>query len=983
MFIFFQYKFFYKLLACTFLLILSGFTDITNVNAQSRYQVFEQRYFTDDPKANGETDFKGETEWMDTEKRVAFLNKYADYASVFFDNQDLDKKIVEDDEIQHLLEKIKPQPDTHVRKTVLLNGWKTYGYHDGLEELKSQKLKEWEKYDGTDISNGELVLSSTIIKKEIKPLTWRFKLEARVRLAKNSSCKFEFRDKQKTGISIGFNSKGLFTINNSSAIDDLNSGDGFKLSIEGDLTQKRFNCYIDDKLIQDFSLMADTSVNEISDISVVASGNCFIDDIFLFNHTPQESKNYPYVSEVVIDEDFELKPGINNWQTFSFDDAHWKLSDLPAVHGGIREKEESFYLRKKEHVGEFQRAFLQLETLDPGGEVWVNNEVVAVINDRHPHEIEVTKYLKKNQENLFAVRVKPYKLSLPMPHTPTDHYIGWFLGRTKLVLTSKCAIKNAEVFTNKLGKNAVQMHKIGIQYSDPMFFDGSIEINYYPWYPEEGEKISTFTREIKVRPRIEQEFMIEFPVESPKFWSPESPNLYKVEIILKDSNGKPVDDYVVTTGIRTIKQANGQLYINEKPEILNGAQIMGFRTPVETIAKYNRCAPIETIAEEMLMIKKMNANLLRVHVHAEKDTADGINDPRYAEFADQMGIYLIWSTAAFIREGEAWNIDFEGYPKFMKQVINHPSIVIWEASNHPNRFKQHDINDTHDFVRKIYQTIYGADKSRLITPTTSWGHTHYANYYGTLDPEGNSITAVPEFMAELTTRGSQDAYTGYGAEWTKLRKAPEGWAASCLEANEKAYFNFEHEESIGQPNWKLSKGKPWYLVHSYEWGYDEGSIGRHLTFGEWRASQAWQAFSAWESMKKQMLLGYDGFSWCTIRGGANMGTYQKPLIDNLRHPKLAWYTNKMVFQKTWAASNNVDVVYGPDDFIVPVFHHLGNKKTVDLIIELKNQEGKILEEKTYNNIQLQEGRCSPEMKKFRFKFPGNGSFFVVYTVIEK
>ena len=184
-------------------------------------------------------------------------------------------------------------------------------------------------------------------------------------------------------------------------------------------------------------------------------------------------------------------------------------------------------------------------------------------------------------------------------------------------------------------------------------------------------------------------------------------------------------------------------------------------------------------------------------------------------------------------------------------------------------------------------------------------------------------------MAPQVTRGNQDAYSGYGAPWTNIREAPNAWAATCLAAKEKAYFNFEHEESAAQPNWELSKGKPWYLLQSYEWEYDEGSIGRRLTTDEWRASQAWQAFAAWESMKKQILLGYDGFSWCCLHGGANMGTYQKPLIDNLRHPKLAFYIKKMITQRTWAGSHNVDVVYGPDDTITPVINHLGEERKVN------------------------------------------------------
>jgi hypothetical protein len=237
-------------------------------------------------------------------------------------------------------------------------------------------------------------------------------------------------------------------------------------------------------------------------------------------------------------------------------------------------------------------------------------------------------------------------------------------------------------------------------------------------------------------------------------------------------------------------------------------------------------------------------------------------------------------------------------------------------------------------------------------------------------------------MADLVTRGSQDAYSGYGATWTDIRKAPNAWAASCLAAKDKAYFNFEHEESAAQPNWELSKGKPWYLLQSYEWEYDEGSIGRRLTTDEWRISQAWQAFSAWESMKKQVLLGYDGFSWCCLHGGANMGTYQKPLIDNSRHPKLAFYANKMIFQRTWAGSNNVDVVYGPEDKIAPVINHIGKEQKVNLVVTLENLKGNILDKKIFKNIDLQNGHEIKQIEGFRFKNVNNGIYAVVYEIFD-
>ncbi len=961
------------------LLTLSNFS----LRAQILSSTFELRYFTDDPKANGETDFKGESEWMDTDQRIRFLNNYANYASHYFGSPNFDQQIVTIKEVDDVLAKTKPQPLTSIRQTIPLNGWKAYGYKNGQDAIKQKALSKWQSFKGVNIENGLLLMENALVELKIDSLFWRFKIEAKIKIDKIGSCIISLSDNYKPAIVVNLKKGELTTGSDGKTIRmGIDTKNLLKLEIEGDFTQKRFNLIVNGEQLQYYIPMADTTVTAITKLSLQSKETVQMDDFFIFNHIPVNNVYAPYFSTVVLDENFEEKPSIEGWQKIGFEDHYWEEVDLPSVHGGLREKEEDYYLRKKVTVGDFERATLMLETLDPGGEVWINGQVVAVIHNRNPVELDVTQYLKQNNENLIAVRVNPYKMRYPMVHSPSDPYIGWFLGRTSLLLSNKCMIKNVQVHTINVGDPAIQSNKIYIQYNGSGYFQGSIELNYYPWFPVDGNKIATSKREIEVKPQVENEYDIELPVKSPAYWSCNSPILYKIEVILKDKKGLPIDDYVTTTGIRTVEQKNGDFYINGVPEMLNGSQIMGLRTPIETISKNNRCVPANNVAEDLLLIKKMGANMLRMHVHAEKDTTDGINDPRYAEMADQLGIYLIWQTAGWMREGEAWNVDFDGYPKYMKQVYNHPSIVMWEASNHPNRFKTHNTFDTDNYISKIYHVISSADQSRLISPTTFWQHTHYSNYDGTLDYQGNKIQAVPEFMAELVTRGSQDAYTGYGNDWSVLRKAPNRWASSCLQAKDKAYFNFEHEESAGQPNWNLCKGQPYYLLQSYEWNYDEGSIGRKLTTLEWRASQAWQAFSAWESMKKQILLGYDGFSWCCLESGANMGTYQKPLIDSFGHPKLAYYTNKLVFQRTWAASNNVDVVYGPADMITPVINHLGDKIHVDLKIELQDINGKILYKKNLKDIELSEGNSAKQLDGFRFSKVKDGIYVIKYNLIK-
>ena len=408
---------------------------------------------------------------------------------------------------------------------------------------------------------------------------------------------------------------------------------------------------------------------------------------------------------------------------------------------------------------------------------------------------------------------------------------------------------------------------------------------------------------------------------------------------------------------------------------------MGYRSPVETMIKETRCTTEEWIAKEILQIKRMNGNFLRIHVHNWEFPARGINDPRYAEFADQMGIMLLWCPTAWIRTGRGWgDVDFVNYSKYIRQVINHPSIVMWEAANHTQSFKGKPVSESNIYCQQAHNTIYSEDPSRIISYNSFIKHFHYGNDQGTIDKEGNPIDPGWAWTAANVTRGNQDSPTGYGKTWKVLRDYPGDYRASFLESKERAYFNFEHQESIGQPNWELVRGKPWYLMHSYEWNYDVGSIGRRLSLDEWEASQAWQGFGAWEAMKKMRCLDYDGFSWCCLHGGANSVTYKKPLIDFLGHAKIAWHVNKMIFQKTVGGSANVDVVIGPKDSVEPVIINWNDEKTVDMTVSILDLSQKEVFSKTYKSVNLEGGRTVKELQSFR---PGNlqeGYYYIIYEI---
>jgi hypothetical protein len=480
-------------------------------------------------------------------------------------------------------------------------------------------------------------------------------------------------------------------------------------------------------------------------------------------------------------------------------------------------------------------------------------------------------------------------------------------------------------------------------------------------------------------------------IANPDLWTPEKPMLYKLTARLLDTDGNIVDDYVITTGIRTVTQEGGTFRINGRPEMMNGALIFGFRYPLDKIAQWMKCGPKHWIVREILMLHKMNANTIRMSHH--DGPVGGINDPRYAEIGDQLGIMFQWGTTAWIRTGSPWEMDFEGLPRYVRLVRNHPSIVMWQPGNHP-RFRGYQSGMV--WYQKIYDTIAAQDPSRLICPSASNSRIKGADSDGTIDQEGNRIEPFPVWTAPLMVRGDMDHTTGYNADWKKVRKWPypsnwdgednwtqAGFRPDYLASKTHAYFDFESEESAAQPNWNLCKGKPWYRIRSYEINYNRGSIGRRLTLDQWQLSQAYQAFSGYEAYRKKRWLDYDGLAWCTLDGGGNTATYEKPLTDYHRHAKLAWHSIKMAFQPILAGSKNVDVVYGPKDEILPVVLNLGSQRTVDVTVILYDTDGKQLQKKIYSAVDLNKGRTITDLEPFKPSIPkGISHVFVEYIVTD-
>ena len=383
-------------------------------------------------------------------------------------------------------------------------------------------------------------------------------------------------------------------------------------------------------------------------------------------------------------------------------------------------------------------------------------------------------------------------------HTSQDLYYGWFAGRMSLDLTSTIHVDDVFVTTEKLGDPATVKVTVEVTNRGAAAFDGEAVIRFFPWYPSASSMASVEDRvAFQLDATKGTTISKSVSVPEPLLWDYEHPNLYKVTVTLVSKSGKSQDDYVVTTGIRTISEEGGTFRINGKEEVLNGATWMQFLAPPTQSTTWHRCCPTPWIVKGILMTRAMEGHTIRKH-----EASGAYSDPRFAEIGDQLGVMYMWVSTGWARkqwtstnknpDGSKMSLAqaVEEFTVDIRQVRNSPSIVMWEIFN-----EGVDKKDKDRLFEAFYPAIFKTDPSRFIMPLKG--------YYRD-EP--------------MVAKGGQIDTLGYAKKWKDLRDHPLDELGKYEKNSICGVYAVEFAEVTGQDNWDLVKCKPWYKVHSYEWG---------------------------------------------------------------------------------------------------------------------------------------------------------------------
>lgn len=326
--------------------------------------------------------------------------------------------------------------------------------------------------------------------------------------------------------------------------------------------------------------------------------------------------------------------------------------------------------------------FLKFDGVDSFFYLWVNGQYVGFSKDsRSPAEFNVSKYLKSGK-NTVALEV--YKLSDGSYLEDQDMFRlsgifrhTWLLKRDYVRIRDFFALPVPNDKKDLKGDWTLDVEVVttttGRHESTP-----AVKAYLYDWANKLVAEVPAKTIACAKGEDGKQHLKID--VASPKLWSAEDPNCYKLVLALqRGEKDEKVREYVsAIVGFRTSEIRNGRYYFNNEPIKLKGANRH------ETDPMYGHYVPKAVHELDVAELKEANCNAVRNSHYPQDDY--------WYYLCNVHGLYLV----------DEANVESHGYgygetslshrPEWTKATVdrdmsmvernkNHPSVVIWSYGN--------------------------------------------------------------------------------------------------------------------------------------------------------------------------------------------------------------------------------------------------------------------------------------------------------------
>ena len=251
--------------------------------------------------------------------------------------------------------------------------------------------------------------------------------------------------------------------------------------------------------------------------------------------------------------------------------------------------------------------------------VWINGKQVGYCQgSKTPAEFEVTSFLK-SKNNKIALQIFRFSDGSYLEgqdywkvsgierdvflYAVNDVYIWGYSAKTDLINDYRDGVLDLSVDINHYAQNIKNLKaEISIIYNDKIILSKTLNIN------------------------DKSNFMIREKVAKAKRWTAETPNLYDLNITIKN-NEQTFDQLSTKIGFRTVEILNKQLCVNGVPISIRG--VNRHEHDMHTC----RVITKESMLEDIKLMKQFNINAVR--------TSHYPNQEEWYDLCDQYGLYVV------------------------------------------------------------------------------------------------------------------------------------------------------------------------------------------------------------------------------------------------------------------------------------------------------------------------------------------------------
>tara|TARA_Y100001968_G_scaffold333480_1_gene396549 strand:+ start:2869 stop:6105 length:3237 start_codon:yes stop_codon:yes gene_type:complete len=396
--------------------------------------------------------------------------------------------------------------------------------------------------------------------------------------------------------------------------------------------------------------------------------------------------------------------------------------------------------------------------------IWVNGKKVGYSQgSKLPAEFDITDYIKIGN-NVVALQV--YRWS---DGTYLECQDFWRISGIErdVFLVAEPKLKISDFWAKTPMKNNYKdgALELELEITNNTKINKDITVITELFHPN-GKRILLKTENLNIESNSIKNHQYNKRISNVKPWTAETPNLYVIQITLKNGNNI-ISSVADEIGFRTIQVKGGQLLVNGQPILIKGVNRH------EHDPNTGHVISKKLMEEDIRLMKEYNINTVR--------TSHYPADPYWYDLCDRYGLYVI-DEANIESHGMGYHPDrtlgnkvewelahLTRVKRMVERDKNHPSIILWSMGN--------EGGDGTNFV-SCSQWIHERDPSRPVHYERAGERDHVDIY----SPMYTSLNGLKEWVKEKKNKplimceymhAMGNSLGGMEDYWRLIRKEPQ------------------------------------------------------------------------------------------------------------------------------------------------------------------------------------------------------------------